>query len=178
MTQKIRTNWWLLLIVGIIFFILSIKVMYHPAKSILGLAFFIGWASLISGIFQIIFSVSVKNIMRNWAWRLFSGVVNVIIGVIFLSHPAMTAEILPYFFGFWMIFIGIATFFNGIRESNSNVPGGWFEMILGVIIFIGGMSISYYPGLQAEMLIWFMSFSLMFYGLYFIILSLQISKMR
>ncbi len=178
MEKSIKTNWWLLLIVGIIFIILSVKVMMHPAESIMGLAFIIGWASLISGIFQIGFSISVKAIMKNWTWRLFSGIINVVIGIIFLSHPAVTAKVLPFIFGFWMIFIGISTFFAGIRDQNSNVPVGWLEMLLGVIIFIGGMSITYNPVEEASMLVWFISFSLMFYGIYLAILSLQLSKMK
>lgn len=150
----------------------------HPAESIIGLAFFIGWASLIAGVFQVGFSISTKSIMKNWAWRMFGGIVNIVIGAVFLSHPAMTAKMLPFFFGFWMIFIGITTFFNGIREQNSNMPGGWLEMVLGVFIFVGGMSISYYPAQEAAMLIWFISFTLMFYGIYFVVISLQLSKMK
>jgi len=178
MEKSIKTNWWILLIVGILFLILSVKVMMHPVGSFVGLAFFIGWASLIAGIFQVGYAVSVKAIMKNWPWRMFSGVINIVIGVIFLSHPAMTAKMLPFLFGFWMIFIGITTFFNGIREQNSNVPGGWFEMLLGVLIFIGGLSISYYPAQEAAMLIWFIAFTLMFYGIYFVIISIQLSKVK
>ncbi len=178
MDKRIKTNWWLLFIVGVIFLILAFKVISHPAGAILDLAFFIGWAALISGVFQVIFSISVKAVMQNWAWRLVNGIFNIVIGILFLSHPAMSAEMLPFLFGFWMIFIGIITFFSGIREQNSNIPGGWFEMLLGVIIFIGGVSISYYPAQEAPMLLWFISFTLFFYGIYFIIISLKISKIK
>jgi len=178
MGQSLKTNWWILLFIGVLFLVLSVKVMIHPAASILELAFFIGWTSLIAGVFQTGFAFSTKRIIKNWTWRLFSGLVNIIIGIIFLSHPAMTAKMLPIFFGFWMIFIGISTFFNGIREQNSNLPGGWFEMLLGALIFIGGMSITYYPTQEASMLIWFISFSLMFYGIYFVVISLQLSRMK
>ena len=116
MVNSIKTNWWILLIVGILFLILSVKVMMHPVGSIIGLAFFIGWASLIAGIFQVGFAVSTKSIMKNWAWRMFSGIINIVIGVIFLSHPAMTAKMLPFLFGFWMIFIRLEQE-NLLRES-------------------------------------------------------------
>ncbi len=178
MEQSIKTNWWILLIVGILFIGLSVKTMMHPAELILDLALFIGWVSLIAGFFQVGFAISSKSMLANWTWRLFSGIINIVIGVIFLSHPAMTANMLPFLFGFWMIFIGITTFFNGIRENNSNIPGGWFEMLLGVIIFIGGMSISYHPTQEASMLIWFISFTLLFYGIYFVVISLQLSKLK
>ncbi len=178
MTKTIRTNWWLLLLVGIIFLILAFKVMIHPVESIIGLAFFIGWASLIAGVFQVGFALSAKHILRNWTWRLFTGIINIIIGIIFLSHPAMTAQILPFFIGFWMIFVGISTFFNGISEQSRKITGGWFDMLLGIIIFIGGIGISYYPAAQAAMLIWLITLTLIFYGIYFIVISLQFSKTK
>ena len=65
MTKSIKTNWWLLLLAGIIFLILSVKVMIHPARSIIELAFFIGWASLIAGIFQVGFALSAKNVVMK-----------------------------------------------------------------------------------------------------------------
>lgn len=178
MTKSTRSNWWLLLLAGIIFLVLAYKVMIHPAESIVGLAYFIGWASLIAGIFQVGFSVSSKHIVQNWAWRMFSGIINIVIGIIFLSHPAMTAQILPFFFGLWMIFIGISVFFNSFREQNLNISGGWFDMLLGIFIFIGGIWISFHPAEEAVMIIWLMALTLLFYGIYFIVISLQFSKTK
>lgn len=178
MTKSTKSNWWLLLLAGIIFLILGFKVMSHPAESILGLAFFIGWASLIAGIFQVGFSVSSKHIVQNWAWRMFNGIINIIIGIIFLSHPAITAEILPFFFGLWMIFIGISTFFNSFREQSLNISGGWFDMLLGIVIFFAGIWISFYPAEEAGMLVWMISLTLLFYGIYFVVISLQFSKTK
>lgn len=177
-SKRIKTNWWLLLLTGLIFIILSIKIMNHPAESILGLALFIGWACLISGIFQLGFSLSAKGVYTNWQWRLFSGIINIIFGVIFLTHPSLTAQALPFIFGFWMIFVGVSTFFTGIKESNSNIPGGWLDMILGLLITIGGIYISYDPTMEAAMLTWLLSLWFMFYGVYFTVGSLMISKVK
>ncbi len=178
MTKSIRTNWWLLLLTGIIFIILSIKIMNHPIESILGLAFFIGWACLISGIFQIGFSLSVKSIHSNWTWRFFNGLINIIFGVIFLSHPQLTAQALPFIFGFWMVFIGASTFFIGIREQNVQIPGGWFDMLLGVIIAGGGIYITFNPLMGAAMLSWFLTLGFMFYGFYFVVAALIFSRVK
>ena len=178
MATRIKTNWWLLLLTGIIFLILAGKIMMHPVESILGLAFFIGWASLIGGIFQVGFALSAKGILSNWQWRLFSGIINMVIGIIFLSHPAITAQMLPFIFGFWMIFIGISTFFNGIRLQSGNAPGGIIDMILGALITFGGIWISYNPAVEAAMLTWIMTLIFVFYGVYFVVISLQLSRIK
>jgi len=58
------------------------------------------------------------------------------------------------------------------------MPAGWFDMLLGVLIFIGGLWISYNPVAEAAMLIWLISFTLMFYGIYFVVISIQLSKIK
>ncbi len=178
MATRTKTNWWLLLLTGIIFLVLSVKIMMHPVESIVGLAFFIGWASLISGVFQVGFSLSAKGIHNNWQWRLFNGVINIIFGIIFLTHPLLTAQILPTIFGFYMTFIGVSTFFNGIRERNSKLPGGWFDMLLGIFITISGLWISYNPAIGAAMLSWLLTLTFMCYGVYFVIGSIIISRVK
>lgn len=178
MTKSIRTNWWLLLLTGIIFVILSIKIILHPVESIVGLAIFIGWASLISGILQVSFAISGRSLYPDWNLRLFNGIINLLFGLIFLTHPALTARALPFVFGFWMIFIGISTFFVGIRENSNNIPGSWFDMLLGLIITIGGIWISYNPLMEAAMLSWLLSLAFMFYGFYFVVVSLMLSRFR
>ncbi len=74
-----------------------------------------------------------------------------------------------------MIFVEISSFFNDIREQNNGLQKGWFDMFLGALIFIGSMYITYNPAQEASMLI---SFSLMFYGIYFVVTSLQLSKRK
>ena len=178
MNERIKTNWWSLFIIGIIFLVLSVKIMTHPVASILGLAVFIGWACLISGVLQIGYSLSSKDAGSNRKWRLFNGVINLVFGIIFLSHPTLTAQALPFIFGFWMIFIGITTFFHGIKETDFNVSGGWFDMLLGVIITIGGIWISYNPAMEAILLTWLLSLVFMFYGFYFVVGSVMLARLK
>lgn len=169
MIKKKGTNWWLLLAVGIVFVLLAFKVFMHPAASILGLAFFIGWAALIGGVLEIGFALSIRNRYTNWSWKMVGGIIDLIIGIIFLSHPAVTAEILPFFVGFWMIFMGVMNIFGGFDGQKSN----WFQTFVGFLLVIGGFSISYNPTGEAAMLIWIIGFTLIFYGFSFIYVSMR-----
>jgi len=77
-----------------------------------------------------------------------------------------------------MIFVGISTFFNGVSAQSRKITGGWFDKLLGVIIFLGGIWISYYPAQEAAMLVWIITLILIFYGAYFIVVALQLSKTK
>jgi uncharacterized membrane protein HdeD (DUF308 family) len=170
MAKKKNSNWWLLLAVGIVFILLSFKVFVHPAASLLGLAIFLGWAALIGGAIEIGFALSVKNLYTNWAWKMVGGIIDFIIGIIFLSHPAMTAEILPFFVGFWMIFMGVMNIFSGL-DGRSNSA---FQMFIGFLLVIGGFWISYNPTGEAALLIWIIGVTLLFYGFSFVYVALRL----
>jgi uncharacterized membrane protein HdeD (DUF308 family) len=77
-----------------------------------------------------------------------------------------------------MIFVGISVFFNSFREQNLNISGGWFDMLLGIILFIGGLWISFHPAEEAAMVVWLITLTLLFYGIYFIVIALQFSKRK
>jgi len=169
MTKKKPVNWWLLLAVGVVFILLAFKVFMHPTASILGLAVFLGWAAVIGGVMEISFALSVRNMLPNWSWKLVGGVIDLIIGIIFLSHPHMTAEILPFFVGFWMIFTGIMDIFGGLEGKSHSM----FQMFIGFLLVIGGFWISYNPTGEAALLVWIIGVTLLFYGFSFVYMSLR-----
>ena len=170
MAKKKNSNWWLLLAVGIVFILLSFTVFVHPAASIMGLAIFLGWAALIGGAIEIGFALMVKNQYANWAWKMVGGIIDFIIGIIFLSHPAMTAEILPFFVGFWMIFMGVMNIFSGL-DGRSNSA---FQMFIGFLLVIVGFCISYNPTGEAALLVWIIGVTLLFYGFSFVYVGLRL----
>ena len=51
-------------------------------------------------------------------------------------------------------------------------------MLLGIVIFFAGIWISFYPAEEAGMLVWMISLTLLFYGIYFVVISLQFSKKK
>lgn len=170
MVKKKNSNWWLLLAVGVVFIVLSFKVFIHPAASILGLAVFLGWAAVLGGILEIGFALSVRSQFPNWTWKMVGGILDLFIGIIFLSHPAMTAEILPFFVGFWMIFMGVMNIFNGLDGRSSSA----FQAFIGFLLVIGGFWISYNPTGEAAVLVWIIGVTLLFYGFSFVYVGLRL----
>ncbi len=174
MNKKKNTTWWLLLAAGIIFILLAFKVFSHPATSIVGLAIFLGWAALVSGILEITYALLARGVYSNWAWKIFGGLIDLFIGIIFLTHPAITAEILPFFVGFWMIFMGVMNIFGGVDGKKSSS----FQAFLGILLVIGGFWISYNPMGEAALLVWIIGVTLMFYGISFVYIGLKMASLK
>ena len=155
--KELLKNWWLVLIKGIILILLSFFIFGNPVGALMGLVVYIGIATLMTGIILIIASLSGPR-EGNWGWRLAEGIIDVVFGFILLSNPAISAAVLPFVVGFWVIFSGILMFagsFTAKKEGYSNwwmnMIGGILTIIIGYIItnnlFAGALAITFWIGL-------------------------------
>ncbi len=132
-----NNNWWLTAIIGILFIIIGVWSLFTPGETILTIAYFVGFMFLFTGIAEI-FSVSATN--QNWGWSLLSGVIDFIIGVLFISMPAGEAiMVVCFLFGFWVLFrsiLGLGIILSLKNSDNQAVANSSKTMIFLPIIGI------------------------------------------
>jgi uncharacterized membrane protein HdeD (DUF308 family) len=149
--------WWLVLIKGIILILLSFFVFGNPVSALMGLVLYIGIATLATGIFLIIVSLSGPK-EENWGWRLAEGIIDLIFGFVLLSNPGISAAVLPFVVGFWVIFSGILTFVGSFTAKKEGDSSWWMNLISGILIiiigyiitnnfFVGAVAITFWIGL-------------------------------
>lgn len=171
-------NWWLMLLKGIVLIIISFLVFKHPVGSLLGLATIIGFAWLFTGIFLITAAIMVREIDENWGYRLAEGIIDVLFAVVLLSNPGVTAAVLPFIVGFWIIVSGVTTFsgsFKAKKEGDSNwglsLIGGILTILIGWFVmtdfFAGAVVITIWIGLGILLL-----------GIVNVVLSLRMKKLN
>lgn len=126
--------WWLSLILGIIFLGLGILTFIFPFTSYLTMSIIFGITILISGIFYIVMSTT--RSMKGRGWLIISGLIEIVLGILLTLWPGLTAAILPYVLGFWLMFKGFTLI--GIGSDMSDIKGsGWGWTIawaLGIIV--------------------------------------------
>lgn len=145
--------WWLTLLLGIVMLAIGMLIFIYPAISYLTLSLIAGIAILISGVIYLVMSASKRT--KNHGWLLFCGVIEIILGAILTIWPAVTAALLPYFLGFWLMFKGFTIV--GIGTDMSDVKGsGWgWTIIWGLAIIVCAFVILIYPlvfGVEAVIL--------------------------
>lgn len=131
-------NWWLVLLKGVVLIILSIFVFRHPVGSLLGLAIFIGWSLMLTGVFLVIAAISVRKIDENWGWRLAEGIMDVIFGFVLLSNPGITAAVFPFIVGFWMMIYGVMIFSGSFKAKKEGDSNWWLSLFGGIITVLFG----------------------------------------
>ncbi len=136
-TPKKRRPWWLLFIEGIIGMILGGVLLWAPAKTqqetwIL-LVIFLGLFWLISGVLTL---ARLFQNQKEWGWRLFTGILSILVGGYILVYPAATATVLPnaivLVLGIWGIIHGITRLFWAFQGA------GWGPGVLGALMLILG----------------------------------------
>ena len=61
-------NWWLSLILGILYIIVALCLLFAPGSSYIALSVIFSISMLISGIIEIIFSISNRRSISSWGW--------------------------------------------------------------------------------------------------------------
>ena len=126
--------WWLALLEGIALVILGLLLLTNPAATTVVLIQFLGIYWLVKGIFELV-SMFIDH--RQWGWKLFSGILGIIAGIIILQHPLWSALLVPatlvWLLGFFGVIMGCISIFRAFKGA------GWGVGILGVLSIIFGL---------------------------------------
>ena len=130
--------WWLTLIMGIaavvVGGILIFGSLTAQARMYLLLVQLVGIWWLADGITTLIYMFIDR---RAWGWKLFSGIVGLIVGGWILIYPVYAAIALPRIFlliiGIWGLIYGIQIIFANLRTR------AWGSVVLGLITTVLGL---------------------------------------
>ncbi|MGB4293655.1 MAG: DUF308 domain-containing protein [Bacteroidales bacterium] len=126
--------WWSVLLEGIIATIIGIFLLYEPIATTILLVQILAIFWLVEGIFSVIKALIFT---KNGKWKLLSGILSIIVGVVILMYPIISPYIVRRFL---MVFIGILALVNGAVIITSALKGGgWGTGILGVLTIVLGL---------------------------------------
>jgi len=170
--------WWMVLIKGILMILLSILIFANPSGTLLGLALYMGIVLLITGLLMIITAISTRKLDSDWGWKLTEGILELIFGFILLSNPAITAAVLPFVVGFWMLFYGIMLFVGSFSLKKAGDSNWWLGLIGGILTALFGYIImtDFMSGMIA-ITVWF-GIGFMVFGLVNVFRSFSMKNLK
>ena len=158
MLENQKISFWAV-VVGILMIGLGGFVWMNPVSTIIGLALYLGIVFLVSGIGYIVTSFSVQS-----GWVLAEGLLNLLVGLIFICNLGISTASLPIMFAFWAMFVGIMQLVTSYQMKQLDLPRwGWvlFTGILGILI---AMMIIAYPLIGVFAITTMMGTYLVIYG--------------
>ena len=159
--KEIRTNiknWWVPLLLGILFLIVGFIVFANPLESYVTLAIFFAAGMLVAGVFQFWFAISNSKEIEGWGWQLALGIIETIFGLILLFNLELTLAILPFYVGFWLMFRSFALIGFSFEMKSYSINDWGYYLVFGILLTIlswfiiinpifGGMTIVTWTGI-------------------------------
>lgn len=176
--QNTIKNWYIPLIVGILFIVVSVVAFTSPAGSFLTLSILFALAFLFGGLSEIIFSLTNKNQLDNWGWTLTFGIITLIVGILLLINPALSMATLAFYIGFVILFRSISTIglAMDIKKYGSKNWGGL--LALGIIGAIVAFILIWNPRFAGLSIVVLVALNFLFAGLFSILLAFQLRKLH
>lgn len=170
--------WYILLIIGLLFFGIGIWSFVTPLQTYLSLAFVFSISFLISGFCEIVFSISNRKKIDNWGWTLISGIIGFVVGILLISNPLISITLLPLYVGFVILFrsftaIGIAL------DLKSYAVEDWKNLLaLGILGAIFAFILLWNPVFAGLSLAYWIAFAFIAIGIFYIYFSFKLKKIH
>ncbi len=130
------TPWWLVLIEAIAAILIGFLLLINPGSTLIVLVRLLGFYFMITGVLSLI-SIFIDN--AAWGWKLFSGLLGILAGIVIIEHPLWATLIVPATFvwvlGIFAILIGVMQLIQAFRG------GGWGVGVLGALSILLGIAL-------------------------------------
>lgn len=132
--SQVFIPWWLVLIEGIAAIIIGILLLLYPGSTLIVLVRLLGFYFLFVGILSII-GIFIDSSM--WGWKLFSGLLGILAGLVIVEHPLWSTLVVPATF---VLVIAVFAIIIGIIDLIQAFSGaGWGKAALGILSILLGV---------------------------------------
>lgn len=176
MIEIILEKWWVFLLRGLVAILFGALALIWPQITLLTLVIIFGAFVLLDGIFSVIAGITSRKENFYWWTLLFTGLLEIAIGLLTLFWPNVTGIVLLYLIASWAVIIGILDIVLAIqirREIKNEwmlILDGIFSVLIGVLLFV-------FPAASAMAVAWLIGLFAIFLGIVFIILAFRLRKL-
>lgn len=155
---------WLALniITGVLMIVLGAIFLAHPGFALATVLVLIGAFLIVYGVVLALAGLIGHAEGRGWA--IFTGILGVIVGIIAIAWPGMSALALLYILGAWAIVTGVVDIAGAFVSGLKGGKRVWL-IIVGVLSVAIGIVFFVYPVSGALAILWLVGIYLIVYGL-------------
>jgi uncharacterized membrane protein HdeD (DUF308 family) len=167
MAMELARNWWALALRGAAAIIFGIIALFWPPAAIAALVAVFGAYALVDGILNLVAAVRAGRSGQRWGALLFEGIVSLVVGLLTLFFPGVTALVLVVFVGAWSLITGVAEVVAAIK-LRTMIEGEWLLALSGILSIAFGVLLFISPLIGAiAIAIWIGAYSVVFGALLF-----------
>jgi len=176
--RKSAGRWYMPLISGIIFMSAGILAFFFGKATFLTLTILFSLSFLMSGIFEVTFSVANRKEMKHWGWSLILGIISVIFGVLLLANPFVSMFALVLYVGLAFLFRSISGIILSIDLKKTHYSKWWLLLALSILGVVFSVVLILHPFIAGKTIIVFTGVMLIVGGIFSICLSVLLKKIK
>ena len=178
-TGRAVRNWWLLLLLGIAVSITGIFIFTYPGASYVALALTFAVLILVAGVVNIALAATNSNAAVGRGWLLAGGIMELLIGLMLMVYPSVSAATLPFFLAFWLMFRSLGLIGTGSDLMSLKVPGGLWTIIVGSLLLLCSVLILVHPVLfGVEAVVIWVGISFLMAGISLSVLAFELKSLH
>ena len=172
--ERASSKWWVLLISGIAWILISVVILDTDLDSALLIGYLLGGYFIAAGIMEFV----MLGMVEGWKWAHATlGVLFVLGGIASFTAPFQSFRLLASLVGLFLILKGTLDFVMALATRHE-VDLWWLLLISGIIEIIFGFWASGYPGRSASLLLLWVGIGALIRGITQLVLAFQVRKIH
>ncbi len=173
MLKSIANSWWLYALRGVAAIIFGVLALTRPGATVLALVLVFGFYAIADGVLAIVAAFQMRELAKDWWVVLLEGLAGILVGIIALVYPSVTAVALYLLIAFWAVFTGIMEIIAAIRLRHE-IENEWSLILTGVLSIILGVVLVIFPLVGAVGLVWAIGIYAILFGLLMLYLAFTV----
>lgn len=162
------------ILMAVLFFIASYYCLTRPYESLLSFAFFFGVLSLVRGFSYLFMYFKLKKDLNSPQNNFLAlGILNIIVGLLFLSNLGAGTLSLAYMFAIWFLFDSIIGLSYSLKFKNNNKFFGLLSILFCLIGIIIAITMFFSPSIAMFSITMLSAYYFLLYGVFEIMLAIQ-----
>lgn len=170
--------WYIPLIVGALFIALGCYVFTVPVATYETLVIFFSLSFIITGVFEIFFSIQNRENLDGWGWYLTAGILNTLVGLYLTQNLQVSASLLPFVVGFTLLFRSIQGLGIAFDLRDYHIMDWGYLAILSVLGIILSFILVANPLFTGLSIVTFTALAFICLGIFGVVLSLNLRKIK
>ncbi|KGG93281.1 membrane protein [Comamonas thiooxydans] len=175
MSIMLHRSWWVLLLRGAAAIIFGVLTWMQPAASAAALVLVFGAYVFVDGLLGIYTAIKSCQQSRHWWVVLLWGLTGVVVGVLTVINPAITALVLTIYIGVWALMTGVLQIVAALR-LRKEIQGEWVLVLGGLLSVLFGIFVLMQPGAGMMAMLWVLATYAVIFGVLMVILAFKIKK--
>lgn len=170
-------NWWVSLVLGILFLAMGVVVIIYSKESYVTLSLLFGIGVMVAGLLEIYLGASMEA-RSGRGWIIATGVIELLLGVMLVALPVVSMAMLPFLLGFWLLFRGFSLIGLSSDMMAWGIKGPGWVLAIAIMLVICAFLVIFHPVIGAGAIVAFLGIGLLLLGVDMIVFALYLNRLR